>query len=481
MITASALAPFALIVFLPITLFFFVLYRNTQAAIGLVLAAMMFLPVGYSFDFEGFPRLHKANLPYLYLLIASLLWAPKRLRGLEIGRGPDRCMLALMLCAIPTALLNQDPLAWADGTGTMSLYDISSLWARDLLTIWIPLFLGRAFVRNFQDLRWLLVGIVVAGLVYSLFCLVEIRLSPQLHRWVYGYHQAPFGMTMRLGGWRPNVFMTNGMALGVFIATAMVAALTLMRAGGESRYLSSRAGGYLGVILLLVKSSAAIIYGLTLGAVVAVSSARRQRTVLVLITFFVVSYPVARLLDLVPTAAAVAAAEVIDADRAQSIAFRFSNEDKLLVRALERPIFGWGTYGRNMVYDRYSGRNRSVTDGYWIILLGTRGAVGLAAVFGVVLWPVVYACRNLRRVRERRERFLLVGTAVLVVIHVMDWLPNGLFTNFSFFLSGGLWSVARNAVREDVRARRKQRRLALAELELPDPMDRLGQPSVGRR
>ena len=41
----------------------------------------------------------------------------------------------------------------------------------------------------------------------------------------------------------------------------------------------------------------------------------------------------------------------INEERAHSLEYRLENEDLLIAKALQRPIFGWGGWGRNCVYD----------------------------------------------------------------------------------------------------------------------------------
>src|SRR5699024_3988850 len=52
--------------------------------------------------------------------------------------------------------------------------------------------------------------------------------------------------------------------------------------------------------------------------------------------------------------------------RADSLQTRLTNEDRLSAKALQRPVFGWGGWGRNRVYNKY-GKDISITDGMWII------------------------------------------------------------------------------------------------------------------
>ena len=53
---------------------------------------------------------------------------------------------------------------------------------------------------------------------------------------------------------------------------------------------------------------------------------------------------------------------------------------------MERPVWGWGGWGRNRVFDT-SGRDVSVTDGMWVIYLGVYGLVGLVAWTALLLLP----------------------------------------------------------------------------------------------
>src|SRR4029079_18945292 len=76
----------------------------------------------------------------------------------------------------------------------------------------VPFFLGTVLIREASDIEYLLRFVVKAALIYSIFALLEVRLSPQMHRWVYGYAQHSFGQTMRFGGFRPLLFLEHGLA-----------------------------------------------------------------------------------------------------------------------------------------------------------------------------------------------------------------------------------------------------------------------------
>jgi hypothetical protein len=80
--------------------------------------------------------------------------------------------------------------------------------------------------------------------------------------------------------------------------------------------------------------------------------------------------------------------------RHQSLEFRIVNEEQLLARAMEKPWFGWGGYGRNLIIDPITGRILSVPDGKWIILLGTFGWMGYLAEFGLLTLPLFLLARE---------------------------------------------------------------------------------------
>jgi hypothetical protein len=131
------------------------------------------------------------------------------------------------------------------------------------------------------------------------------------------------------------------------------------------------------------------------------------------------------------------AAGALQEDRRGSLAFRFANEDLLLAHARERLLFGWGTYGRNRVFDA-AGRDISVTDGFWIIILGIAGLVGFLVAFGVLLWPVIWARRRLRNHGDDQDKRHLAGLALILALTAVDLIPNGLWCYYPYLFAGAL-------------------------------------------
>jgi hypothetical protein len=132
----------------------------------------------------------------------------------------------------------------------------------------------------------------------------------------------------------------------------------------------------------------------------------------------------------------VALAKIVSEERANSLQFRIENEDLLLWKALKRPLFGWGGWGRNRVFDQY-GRDLSVTDGRWIIDLGAYGFVGMVSYFAALLAPAVLLVRRFspRRLMSA-ELAPPLALAVVVTLYAIDSIPNAM-TNPIFLLAAG--------------------------------------------
>src|SRR5437016_5144800 len=94
----------------------------------------------------------------------------------------------------------------------------ATLWTILGAQLLLPVFLARQFLRDGSDHAEILHVLVIAGLLYSLPMLFEIRMSPQLHRWFYGYTPGDLDVDLRGGGFRPRVFMENGLSVALFTA-----------------------------------------------------------------------------------------------------------------------------------------------------------------------------------------------------------------------------------------------------------------------
>src|SRR5262249_5309379 len=139
---------------------------------------------------------------------------------------------------------------------------------------------------------------------------------------------------------------------------------------------------YLTAMLVLCKSAGALIYGAVLVPLVRLASPRTQLRAALVLVGIALLYPTLRATDLVPTEAMLSLAASVSLDRAQSLETRFDQEKKLLDHASQRFLFGWGRWGRNRVVHEDTGKDASITDGLWTLILGQFGYVGFLAQFG---------------------------------------------------------------------------------------------------
>lgn len=346
-------------------------------------------------------------------------------------------------------MFNSDPIrigiTYLPGVGA---YDALSASVAQFIYI-IPFFLARQFMRRPEDNGAILRSLVVAGVMYSLPMLFEIRMSSQLNLWIYGYYPSDFIQEMRDGGFRPMVFLGHGLLVAFFAMTSTVAAAALWRT--RTRAISgvapSLAITYLAAVLLLCKTASATLYAALLVPLVRWASPPRQALAASILVCIALTYPLLRTANLIPTKSILEVANTISPDRAQSLNTRFDNEEQLLNRALQRPLFGWGRFGRNRVYGGWNGGDSSITDGHWIITLGQFGFVGFLAEFGLLGFTVFRAAVVFRLIRDWREAEYLGTLALIVAINMIDLLPNSSIRPWTWLLAGALLGRA-EAIRE---------------------------------
>jgi hypothetical protein len=113
------------------------------------------------------------------------------------------------------------------------------------------------------------------------------------------------------------------------------------------------------------------------------------------------------------------------------------NEDVLLRKAVERPWFGWGWWGRKRVFDA-QGTDLTVTDGEWIIHLGQGGILKFLISFGLLLYPVWRVNKLLRTHPQRPQAEVLTTAALLLAVLGVDLIPNATSNGFGYVLAGSL-------------------------------------------
>ncbi|WP_370312845.1 hypothetical protein [Sagittula sp.] len=423
-----------------------------RALIWSILAGYLFLPEPPAvFDFPAAPPLSKHNIPAL-MAFALAMWRhgpqgsllPHSLLGKAL-------VLIFILSPAVTVLTNGEPVFWGQvGLPGLGLKDILALTIQQFLFL-LPFLMARQFLASGGAQRELLKALMIGGLVYSFLMLIEIRLSPQLNLWVYGFYQHQFGQSVRFGGYRPVVFLYHGLWVAFYTFMAVIAAWGLWRfSAGRNGAKLLLAALWLTTVLVLAKSLGAMIFLIALAPLVVLAPARLQVRIAILIGVLALAYPLLKGAALIPEETLLARAAAIDPDRAASLRFRFTNENTLLDRAYLKPLFGWGSWGRNHILDPVTGFILTVTDGRWIITIGVYGWVGFAAEFGLILLPLLLIGREVRLARSQVSP--LVGPlSLMLAANLADMIPNATLTPLTWLIVGALTGYAESLRAERLR------------------------------
>ncbi|MBP0484342.1 hypothetical protein [Sagittula salina] len=414
-----------------------------RALIWAVLLGYLFLPEPPAvFDLPAAPPLTKHNIPALTAFVV-LLWRREMSAALLPQSWVGRALVVtFVLSPIPTVLSNTEPVLWGTvGLPALGVKDAIALTVQQFLLI-LPFLMARQFLASGGAQRELLKALVIGGLVYSVLMLVEVRLSPQLNMWIYGYYQHFFGQSIRFGGYRPVVFLYHGLWVAFYTLMAVTAAWGLWRLSpGKHGPRLLLAALWLTLILFMAKSLGSLIFFVVVAPLVLIAPVKMQVRIAILIGLVALTYPILKGAGLIPQEALLSRAAAIDPDRAASLRFRFMNENTLLERAYLKPFFGWGSWGRNHILDPLTGFILTVTDGRWIITIGVYGWVGFAAEFGLILLPLVLIAREVR-LSQGAVSPLVGPLALMLSVNLADMVPNATLTPLTWLICGALTGYA---------------------------------------
>lgn len=437
-----------------------------KATTLLTLLPIMFLPERVEFDLPGLPPFTKDEVAILWLFIGVFLFHRDRLRARPRNRWVVLCILLLVGGRVLTVFLNTDGvMSGAKYLVGHTPYDAVTSSINALLTFVVPFILGAAMFRDGGDLRLLFRYLLVATMVYGVFQLIEVRLSPQFNNWVYGFFQHSFMQMRRGGGFRPIVFMAHGLTVALFTAVGLMAAATLVKAKVRMKRVKPIwAIPYLGVVAILNKSVAAMLYAMTAVPLILFTKPKTQLKVAVIIAAVVLAYPTLRQSNLIPVYdIRDALAAQFGEERAASLTTRLVNEEVIMERALERPWFGWGAFGRALHYHPKSGKQTTIPDGDWALTIGTYGFVGFLGKYLLMLLPIFVVARRLRAISRRSDRALLGGLALILAFFAFDHIPNTCAHCLPFLFAGVLMGTSSGLIEQAARRRRLRRDAASVE------------------
>ncbi|WP_435011777.1 tetratricopeptide repeat protein (plasmid) [Tundrisphaera lichenicola] len=421
----NILAIVSLFAWLPAVIFLFAQMPPRRAVVTAFIVAWLLLP-NIGWKFSGIPDYTKMSATIAGVLIGVVAFDSPRLMALRF-RWYDIPMIINCLCPMAGSL----SLGLGAYEGTSGILDQMIRWG-------LPYFIGRMYFSDLDGLRQLAMGIIIGGLAYVPPCLLEIRLSPVLETWVYGIvHWEP----IRYGGYRPKVFLSSGLELGMWMTCACLLSVQLW-AAKTIRTLWGYPFGYITVGLLVTtffcKSTGAI--ALLIMGLGTLWMAKRFKSSLPVLLLLAVApfYTGTRIAGLWSGREVLDVAKLFGEDRAQSLEFRMQNEDILIEHALEHTVFGGGREKGAMVFDS-RGKVKSICDGYWIIIFGHFGLVGLVSLLTMVLLPVLLLIRRHPVSTWSQPEVAPAATfAIMLVLIMIDEVSNGMLNPIYSLIMGGL-------------------------------------------
>jgi tetratricopeptide (TPR) repeat protein len=434
--------PFAFIAlfgWIPFVIVMFAMLPTRQAAAIGVVGAWLLLPP-YTVDISALPDFSKVTAASVALLAGTLIFNADRLSNFR-PRWFDLPMLLWCFSGMFSSLAN--------GLG---IYDGLSDTLNQTLSWGLPYLFGRIYFGDPDALLYFARAIIIGGLSYVLPCIYEMRMSPQILAKLYGWGPPPVS---RLGGWRPNVFFATGLELGMWMTAVALTGWWLWRCGAIKRIGQYSFGQVLLPILMvttIICRSTGALALLFAGMGLLWASVRfRTRALMGVLLLAGPLYVSVRATNLWSGEQVVALMEmVVGEERAESLGYRFSCENLLAARALEQPIFGWGTWGQSSVYyfENTSYRKMVPTDGLWIIILGTKGFVGLILFYLAMILPAarfVWRCPPGLWGDPRVATSALVSA--LLALYMIDCLLNAFPNMIYVTFAGGLMSIEPNRFR----------------------------------
>ncbi len=439
----NALAMLMLLIWPGICVWILNRYPLERAIVWVLLGGLLILPPLAAFDLPLVPSMDKFSIPSVTLLALLMFKLKLKVRYLPENRIAKWLVAVFVLSVVPTVFTNPDPVGFVFGAlPGLGLRDLFSVIVSQMIVL-IPFVIGRQFMATDTGLREILLALMIGMLVYTIPSLIEIRFSPQINVWVYGFFQHDFEQMMRKGGFRPLVFLPHALWLAFFMLCAIISTAALSRtvsAQDRPRYLLAL--GYLFVVLVMCKSLASLGFALVLTPLVLLGTRKMQIRAAFLAGVIAVTYPILRNTGLIPLEDILARANAIDPLRAGSLAYRFNNEEQLLARAAEKPWFGWGGWGRNLIRHYETGEILTIPDGRWIIVFGTFGWVGYIAEMGLLASPLMLLWQRTRRFARDRISPFVAPIAVILAATLMDMLLNATLTPYTWLCAGAVLGYA---------------------------------------
>ncbi len=433
----SIFVPLIMFGWIPMILLLFMLMPARRAVIIGFIFAWLFLP-NAEYRIPGLPDYTKMSATCVGVFLGGLLFDPEKRLSLFRPSMIDIPMAVFCFCPVITSITNK-PLPLWHGMATA---------VEHMITWGIPYYLGRVYFSDPRSIMELGKGIILGGIAYMPLCAIELRISPRLHKIVYGFkliasHQLSRAGLGGISGYRPQVFMLNGLMCGMWMSASTLVCFWYMMCGTWKKVLWVKISFvFLALFVMLVLCKATGALGLCIVGMLT----------LTFIKFTKMKWPILVLLALTPLYIGLRSTNVwtgmnavdlvvehVNARRAQSLQFRFENETMLAEHAWNRPFFGWGGYSRAIPRDPESGEKATIADGFWIITLGQHGWVGVVSFYLILLIPGLFLWKYLPAQYWADPRYgPIVVLATLSGLYSVDCLLNAMINPVFMVAVGGI-------------------------------------------
>ena len=451
----TIIAAIALIIWPVVTIALFFTLGPVRGFIWSLLVGYLFLPARVGFDLPLLPAYTKYEAISYSMLLAILLAGQSRTKApdFKLAAPGTRTLLlcltgVLLLMPAMTFITNRDGVVMNGATLLgLGIPDYLVMMSNVVVPL-IPFFIARRWLATPENHTKFLTVLVMLAFGYSLLAIFEVRMSPQLNRWFYGYFPHDWLQHIRGSSFRPIIFLNHGLSVGLFLfmATVAVVALFVVRRASTNSASLLMAGAFILGASLISRNLGAILLTFIFVPLLLFRT-RTQTFVISTVAFIFIAFPVIRYYA--PIEGLTDSFAGIAPERAYSLQYRLDNEAILLDRANERPVFGWGIWGRPLIYNDW-GMRTSTTDGTWILIFGTYGWVGYLAYFGVIVVPLMALRRAARRkaVPIQTMALAMMGTGNLIYL-----IPNSTLTPLSWALFGAIAGFVERDVKDEAAAR----------------------------
>ena len=428
----NSFAYLALILWPLVSIWLYKRYEVIPATFWTIVGGYLLLPVGVDFDFPLIPALNKTTIPAIIAFIGCRFVANKSISLLPPNGLERNLIILFFIGSVGMVFTNSDAINELNRfIPGLSYRDTASVILSQGLLL-LPFIISMQLIKTHEDQIQLFKLLVLAGLLYSILIMFEIKMSPQLHKWVYGFFPHSWGQQVRYGGFRPVVFLGHGLWVAIFLVSVLGATLILTKLKIQlTTYFNRWVVIYLVMLLYLSKGFGAMVLGIALFIPIKFLGSIVVKRIAWCLATVAITYPLLCIMDLFPHQYLLELIEPINSRQAGSLEYRFNQETLLLERAKDKFIFGWGGWDRYKLAD-------SVTDGYWIILFGKYGMIGFLSIFGLMYSALVRAGFGRNQVEDYKAQILIAGHCLIVAVIMIDQIPNDSMNSLFWIIVGSL-------------------------------------------